>query len=136
MEKRGIATTVKKILRVTGEYRSSKMGMEKFYRTVRKKFGVEKEQIKDELKDEVTEELRQEFEQEISYIEAQMKEYEQFVAEVNHMLAKMRKERVQGESSKQIKMDEFDQNLEPLKNKLQELEESMQKRLDEQKAYS
>ncbi|MBC5792610.1 MAG: hypothetical protein H8Z69_01080 [Nanohaloarchaea archaeon] len=114
------------------------MGMEKFYRTVRQKFGVEKEQIKEEMKDEITEELRQEFAQEISYIEAQMKEYEQFVAEVNHMLSKMRKERVRagGNGDKQIKMDEFDQDLEPLKNKLQELEESMQKRLDEQKAYS
>jgi hypothetical protein len=33
-------------------------------------------------------------------------------------------------------MDEFEDDLEPLKAKLQQLEESMQKRLDEQKAYS
>ena len=111
--------------------------MEKFYRTVRQKFGVEKEQMKDELKEEVTEELRQEFAEEISYIEAQMKEYEQFVAEVNHMMSKMRKERVQkGSKGEQIKMDDFENDLEPLKAKLQELEESMQKRLDDQKAYS
>jgi molybdopterin converting factor small subunit len=113
------------------------MGMEKFYSTVRKTFGVEKEQIKDELKDEVTEELREEFAEEISYIEAQMKEYEQFVAEINHLMSKMRKERIQkGSQGEQIKMDEFEDDLEPLKAKLQQLEESMQKRLDEQKAYS
>jgi len=112
------------------------MGMDKFYSTVRRKFGIEKEQMKQELKEEVTEELRQEFIEEISYIEAQMKEYEQFVAEVNHMLSKQRKQRVQSGASDQMQMDKFDQNLEPLKNKLQQLEESMQKRLDEQKAYS
>lgn len=113
------------------------MGMDKFYRTVRKTFGVEKEQMKNELKREVTEELRQEFAEEISYIEAQMKEYEQFVAEVNHMMAKMRKERIQqGSQSGQVKMDQFEDDLEPLKAKLQELEDSMQQRLDEQKAYS
>ncbi len=115
------------------------MGMEKFYRTVRQTFGVEKEQLKDEVKEEVTEELRQEFGEEISYIEAQMKEYEQFVAEVNHLLAKMRKDRIRAggkADDKQIKMDQFEDDLEPLKAKLQQLEESMQKRLDEQKAYS
>ncbi|PSG99030.1 MAG: hypothetical protein BRC29_02780 [Nanohaloarchaea archaeon SW_7_43_1] len=113
------------------------MGMEKFYRTVRQTFGVEKKQMKEELKDEVTEELREEFTEEISYIEAQMKEYEQFVAEINHLMSKMRKERIQQDSRKeQIKMDDFEEDLEPLKAKLQQLEESMQKRLDEQKAYS
>lgn len=113
------------------------MGMDKFYRTVRQKFGVEKEQIKEELKEEVTEELRQEFAEEISYIEAQMKEYEQFVAEVNHLMSRLRKERIKkGSQGEQIKMDQFEDDLEPLKAKLQELEESMQKRLDEQKAYS
>lgn len=113
------------------------MGMEKFYRTVRQTFGVEKEQLKDELKEEVTEELREEFAEEISYIEAQMKEYEQFVAEINHLMSKMRKQRIQkGSKQGQIKMDEFEDDLEPLKAKLQQLEESMQKRLDEQKAYS
>jgi len=115
------------------------MGMEKFYRHVRKTLGIEKEQMKQELKQEVTEELRQEFGEEISYIEAQMKEYEQFVAEVNHLLSKMRKDRIRAGGkgdSEQIKMDQFEDDLEPLKNKLQELEESMQKRLDEQKAYS
>ncbi len=113
------------------------MGMEKFYSAVRKQFGVEKEQLKAELKKEVTEELREEFGEEITYIEAQMKEYEQFVAEVNHLLAQMRKKRIKaGSQGKQIKMDEFEDDLEPLKAKLQELEESMQKRLDEQKAYS
>lgn len=112
--------------------------MEKFYRTVRKKFGVEKEQLKDEMKEEVTEELRQEFAEEISYIEAQMKEYEQFVAEVNHFMAKKRKERIKssGSTERQIKMDDFDQDLEPLKNKLRKLEESMEERLDNQKAFS
>lgn len=113
------------------------MGMEKFYRTVRQTFGVEKEQMKKELKQEVTHELREEFAEEISYIEAQMKEYEQFVAEVNHMMAKMRKERIrQGSKGKQVKMDEFENDLEPLKAKLQQLEDSMEERLDEQKAYS
>ena len=115
------------------------MGMEKFYRTVRKTFGVEKEQLKAELKQEVTQELRQEFGEEITYIEAQMKEYEQFVAEINHLLAKMRKDRIRAggkTNENQVKMDQFEDDLEPLKNKLQELEQSMQKRLDEQKAYS
>ena len=113
------------------------MGMEKFYSTVRKKFGVEKEQMKEELKQEVTEELQQEFAEEISYIEAQMKEYEQFVAEINHMLAKMRKERINStNTSGQVKMDKFDDDLAPLKSKLKELEESMEERLDKQKAYS
>lgn len=109
--------------------------MEKFYSTVRGKLGLEKEQLKDEMKGEVTEELRQEFEEEISYIEAQMKEYEQLVAEVNHLLAKMRKQRIQSNSSDRVKMDQ-EEDLEPLKSKLQKLEKSMQKRLDEQKAYS
>ncbi len=113
------------------------MGMEKFYSTVRKQFGVEKKQLKQELKQEVTEELREEFIEEISYIEAQMKEYEQFVAEVNHLMSKMRKDRIRENSKgRQIKMDQFEDDLEPLKSKLQELEESMQKRLDEQQAYS
>ena len=108
--------------------------MEKFYSTVRGKLGLEKEELKNEMKEEVTEELRQEFEEEISYIEAQMKEYEQLVAEVNHLLAKMRKQRIQ-EGSNEIEMSN-DEDLEPLKSKLQKLEKSMQKRLDEQKAYS
>jgi DNA repair exonuclease SbcCD ATPase subunit len=113
------------------------MGMEKFYRTVRKTFGVEKEQMKEELKEEVTQELQEEFAEEISYIEAQMKEYEQFVAEINHMMSKMRKERVKSTSnSGQVKMDQFEDDLAPLKSKLKELEESMEERLDEQKAYS
>ncbi len=113
------------------------MGMEKFYKTVRKQFGVDKPQLKKELKKEVTEELRQEFMEEISYIEAQMKEYEQFVAEVNHMLAKKRKERIQNDKKEQqIKMDKFDDNMEPLKNKLRELEKSMEERLEKQKAIS
>ncbi|MFB6174583.1 MAG: hypothetical protein ABEJ87_01235 [Candidatus Nanohalobium sp.] len=113
------------------------MGMEKFYRTVRRKFGLDKEEMKEELKEEVTEELRQELGQEISYIEAQMKEYEQLVAEVNHLLSTMRKERVQQRSNgKEVKMDGFDEDMEPLKSKLRKLEESMQKRLDDQTAYS
>ncbi|MFB6143882.1 MAG: hypothetical protein ABEJ98_01090 [Candidatus Nanohaloarchaea archaeon] len=113
------------------------MGMEKFYRTVRKTFGIEKEQMKEEVKEEVTEELQEEFAEEISYIEAQMKEYEQFVAEINHMLSKMRKERIKStNTSGQVKMDQFDDDLAPLKSKLKELEESMEKRLEEQKAYS
>jgi molybdopterin converting factor small subunit len=110
------------------------MGMEKFYSTVRSKLGLEKEELKNEMKGEVTEELRQEFEEEISYIEAQMKEYEQLVAEVNHLLAKMRKQRIQ-EGEDRVEMSN-DEDLEPLKSKLQKLEKSMQKRLDEQKAYS
>lgn len=117
------------------------MGMEKFYSTVRRKFGLEKEQLKEELKEEVTEELREELGQEISYIEAQMKEYEQLVAEVNHLLSTMRKERVQQRSSSssngtEVKMEDFDEDLQPLKSKLRKLEESMQKRLDDQTAYS
>ncbi|MFB6292209.1 MAG: hypothetical protein ABEI58_02335 [Candidatus Nanohaloarchaea archaeon] len=113
------------------------MGMEKFYRTVRRQFGIDKEQLKGEVKEEVLQELQQELEQEISYIEAQMKEYEQMVAEINHLLATMRKDRVKKRSKgKQIKMDDFEDDLEPLKAKLKELEESMQKRLDEHKAYS
>ncbi len=108
------------------------MGMEKFYRTVRKKFGVEKEQ----MKREVTEELREELGEEISYIEAELKQYEQLVAEVNHLLTVMRKERIQERSENgQIKMSEFDDDMEPLKSKLQELESSMKERLEEQKAY-
>lgn len=113
------------------------MGMEKFYRTVRKQFGIEKEQLKDEVKREVVEELRDELGQEISYIEAQMKEYEQLVAEVNHLLSVMRKERITKRSKgKQIRMDDFDDDLQPLKSKLRELEKSMQKRLDEQRAFN
>ena len=106
--------------------------MEKFYRTVRKKFGVEKEQ----MKREVTEELREELGEEISYIEAELKQYEQLVAEVNHLLTVMRKERIQERSEGgQIKMSDFDDNMEPLKSKLQELENSMKERLEQQKAY-
>ena len=111
------------------------MGMEKFYRTVRRKFGIEKEEMKQELREEVTEELRKEFMEEISYIEAQMKEYEQFVAEINHLLSKLRKERIR-ETKTEIKMEDFEDDLEPLKAKLQQLEKSMQDRLEEQKAYS
>jgi molybdopterin converting factor small subunit len=113
------------------------MGMEKFYRTVRKQFGVEKEQLKQEVKDEAVEELREELQQEISYIEAQLKEYEQLVAEVNHLLSTMRKDRIKKRSEgKQIKMDEFEDDLEPLKSKLKELEKSMEERLDSQTAFS
>ncbi len=113
------------------------MGMEKFYRTVRETFGVEKEQLKKEVKDEAVAELREELAQEISYIEAQMREYEQLVAEVNHLLATMRKDRIKKRSrGKQIKMDEFQEDLEPLKSKLKQLEKSMEERLNEQKAYS
>lgn len=113
------------------------MGMEKFYSTVRETFGVDKETMKTELKREVVEELRAELEEEVSYIEAQMKEYEQLVAELNHLLSTMRKDRIQKRSrGEQIKMDDLEDDLEPLKSKLQELEESMQKRLDEQTAYS
>lgn len=108
------------------------MGMEKFYRTVRKKFGVEKEQ----MKKEVTEELRNELGEEISYIEAELKQYEQLVAEVNHLLTVMRKERIKERSEGgQIKMSDFDDDIEPLKSKLQELENSMKERLEQQKAY-
>jgi molybdopterin converting factor small subunit len=108
------------------------MGMEKFYRTVRRKFGVDKEQ----MKKEVTEELREELGEEISYIEAELKQYEQLVAEVNHLLTVMRKERIQERSeSGQIKMSDFDDDMEPLKSKLEELENSMKERLEEQKAY-
>ncbi len=113
------------------------MGMEKFYRTVRRTFGIDKEQMKSEVKVEVVEELRDELEEEVSYIEAQMKEYEQLVAEVNHLLATMRKDRVKKRSrGAEIKMEDFEDDLEPLKTKLQQLEDSMQKRLDEQKSYS
>jgi hypothetical protein len=49
----------------------------------------------------------------------------------------MRKERVQKRSNgNQIKMDDFNEDMEPLKSKLRKLEESMQKRLDDQTAYS
>ena len=113
----------------------SKMGMDKFYRTVRKTFGVEKEQIKEELKEEVTEELRQELGQEISYIEAQLKEYEQLVAEVNHLLSTMRKDRIKERSQGNEVQMQMDEDIQPLKSKLKKLEKSMQKRLDEQKAY-
>lgn len=110
------------------------MGMEKFYRTVRRKFGVEKQQMKDEIKDEVTEELRAELGQEISYIEAQLKEYEQLVAEVNHLLSTMRKDRIK-ENSGEVQMN-LEDDMQPLKSKLKKLEKSMQKRLDEQRAYT
>ncbi|MFB6100482.1 MAG: hypothetical protein ABEK16_04375 [Candidatus Nanohalobium sp.] len=113
------------------------MGMEKFYSTVRKQFGLDKEQMKDEVKEEVTAELRDELGEEISYIEAQLKEYEQLVAEVNHLLATMRKDRIQKRSEgKDIKMDDMGEDLQPLKSKLRKLEKSMQKRLDEGTAYS
>lgn len=113
------------------------MGMEKFYSTVRNKFGVDKEQIKEEVKEEAVEELRDELQEEVSYIEAQLKEYEQLVAEVNHLLSTMRKDRIKKRSEgKQIRMDDFEDDLQPLKSKLKKLEESMQKRLDEQQAYS
>jgi len=113
--------------------------MEKFYRNVRQQLGLEKEELKREVKQEAVEELKLEFEQEISYIEAQMREYEQLVAEVNHLMAKMRRKGlVQNNSSekKDIKMKGFDNDIEPLRSKLRKLEESMQERLDEQKAYS
>jgi len=108
------------------------MGMEKFYRTVRRKFGVDKQQ----MKQEVTEELREELGEEISYIEAELKQYEQLVAEVNHLLTVMRKERInQRSEADQVKMSEFDEDMEPLKSKLEKLEKSMQERMEEQKAY-
>lgn len=111
--------------------------MEKFYSTVRKQFGLDKKQLKEEVKEEVTAELREELGQEISYIEAQLKEYEQLVAEVNHLLATMRKDRIEKRSEgKEIKMDEMDEDLQPLKSKLKKLEKSMQKRLDEGTAFS
>lgn len=114
------------------------MGIEKFYKLIRRKLGLEKQQLKEELKEEVTEELREELEQEISYIEAQMKEYEQLVAEVNHLLAKMRKKDLKANKNqdKQVRMNNFEDDLEPLKSKLQRLERSMQERLDEQPATS
>lgn len=117
------------------------MGMEKFYRLVRRKFGVHKEQMKHEVKQEVVHELRQELEEEVSYIEAQMKEYEQLVAEVNHLLATMRKDRIRGQKNKgtakeRIKMDDFEDDLQPLKNKLRELEDSMETRMERQKALT
>lgn len=111
------------------------MGMDKFYRTVRRKFGVEKNQMKEEIKDEVTEELRDELGQEISYIEAQLKEYEQLVAEVNHLLSTMRKDRIKERGSGNVQMN-LEDDMQPLKSKLKKLEKSMQKRLDEQKAYT
>ena len=108
------------------------MGMEKFYSTVRRKFGVDKQQ----MKQEVTEELREELGEEISYIEAELKQYEQLVAEVNHLLTVMRKERIKQRSEEdQVKMSEFDKDMEPLKSKLEKLEKSMQDRMQEQKAY-
>jgi len=93
--------------------------------------------MKEEVKEEVTEELREELGQEISYIEAQLKEYEQLVAEVNHLLATMRKDRIKKRSQGQeIKMDEMSEDLQPLKSKLKKLEKSMQQRLDEGTAFS
>ena len=128
-------TTLKRFLRVIGRYKWLLMGMEKFYSTVRKTLGVEKQQLKDEIKEEVTEELREELGQEISYIEAQLKEYEQLVAEVNHLLSTMRKERIKERSEgKEVQM-QMDEDIQPLKSKLKKLEKSMQKRLDDQKAY-
>jgi molybdopterin converting factor small subunit len=113
------------------------MGMEKFYSSVRKQFGLDKEQMKEEVKEEVTAELREELGQEISYIEAQLKEYEQLVAEVNHLLATMRKDRIKKRSEgKDIKMDDMEDDLQPLKSKLKKLENSMQERLDEGTAFS
>ena len=117
------------------------MGMEKFYSTVRRKFGVNKAQMKAEVKEEVVEELRHELEEEVSYIEAQMKEYEQLVAEVNHLLATMRKDKLKGQKNKsaakdRIKMDDFEDDLKPLKNKLRELEDSMETRMERQKALT
>jgi len=88
--------------------------------------------MKQELKEEVTEELRHELGEEISYIEAQLKEYEQLVAEVNHLLATMRKERIQKRSKgEEIKMEDVEDDLEPLKSKLRKLEKSMQERLEQ-----
>ncbi len=108
------------------------MGMEKFYRTVRRKFGVDKQQIKQE----VTEELQEELGEEISYIEAELKQYEQLVAEINHLLTVMRKERIQQRSEgDQVKMSDFDDDMAPLRSKLEKLEESMKQRMEEQKAY-
>lgn len=115
------------------------MGMEKFYSTVRQQFGLDKQQMKNELKQEAVEELREELEEEISYIEAQMKEYEQLVAEVNHLLSTMRKDRIQSSGSStgtDIKMDDMKDDLEPLKNKLRQLEDSMEERLERQKTLS
>jgi molybdopterin converting factor small subunit len=113
------------------------MGMEKFYSKVRKQLGLEKEELKQELKEEVTEELREELGEEISYIEAQLKEYEQLVAEVNHLLATMRKDRIKKRSEgEKIKMEDMDDDIQPLKSKLRELEKSMQERLEEGTAYS
>lgn len=108
------------------------MGMEKFYRTVRRKFGVDKQQIKQE----VTEELQEELGEEISYIEAELKQYEQLVAEINHLLTVMRKKRIQQRSEgEQVKMSDFDDDMAPLRSKLEKLEESMKQRMEEQKAY-
>ncbi len=112
------------------------MGMEKFYRTVRKKLDLNREEMKKEVRDEVTDELRDDLEEEISYIEAQMKEYEQLVAEVNHLLATMRKRKMQEEGQTgQIRMDDFEEDdIEPLKSKLRELEKSMKERVEKQQA--
>lgn len=113
------------------------MGMEKFYSTVRKQFSLDKQQMKEEVREEVTEELREELGKEISYIEAQLKEYEQLVAEVNHLLATMRKDRIEKRSNgKEIKMNDMEEDLQPLKSKLRKLEKSMQERLDEGTAFS
>ncbi|MFB6245726.1 MAG: hypothetical protein ABEJ03_05270 [Candidatus Nanohaloarchaea archaeon] len=114
------------------------MGMEKFYSTVRKQFGLEKEQLKQEVKDEALEELREELQEEISYIEAQLKEHEQLVAEVNHFLSTVRKDRIKSSSGStpEVKMEDFKDDLEPLKNKLRKLEDSMEERLQRQKALS
>lgn len=110
------------------------MGMDKFYRTVRRKFGVEKEQMKQEIREEVIQELRDDLEKEVSYIEAQMKEYEQLVAEVNHLLATMRRENIKSENEAQVRMDDFGEDLEPLKAKLRQLEDSMDQRMQRQEA--
>lgn len=113
------------------------MGMNKFYSLVRHKLGIDKQQMKNEVKQEVSEELSQQFNEEISYIEAQMKEYEQFVAEVNHMMSTIRKDQMSSDSQEtSAEMREFEDDLQPLKSKLRDLEDSMQKRLDKQKAYS
>jgi predicted nuclease with TOPRIM domain len=49
----------------------------------------------------------------------------------------MRKDRIQKRSEgKEIKMEEMDEDLQPLKSKLKKLEKSMQKRLDENTAFS
>lgn len=108
------------------------MNTERFYSLVRRKLGLQKQQMKQEVREEVTEELRNEFGQEISYIEAQMKEYEQLVAEVNHLLSTMRK---QGMQDTEVEMDGLGADSQPLKSKLKQLEESMKNRVEEQQAY-